>query len=45
MIPVAPRVVNDVVYLTDIIHESLFARKVQYLVILGNEFYYSGHYI
>ena len=32
--PVAPRIVNDVSYVTDITHESHFAWQVQYLVTL-----------
>ena len=31
---VAPRIVNDVSYVTDITHESHFAWQVQYLVTL-----------
>ena len=32
--PVAPRIVNDVSYVTDIIHEIHFAWQAQYLVRL-----------
>ena len=34
MSPVAPRIVNDVSYVTDIIHESHFTWQAQYLVTL-----------
>ena len=37
MTPVAPRIVNDVSYVTDITHESHFAWQVQYLVTLEDE--------
>ena len=37
MSPVAPRIVNDVSYVTDINHESHFAWQVQYLVTLELE--------
>ena len=32
--PVAPRIVNDVSYVTDIMHETHFAWQAQYLVRL-----------
>ena len=34
VMPVAPRIVNDVSYVTDIIHEIHFAWQAQYLVRL-----------
>ena len=37
MTPVAPHIVNDVSYVTDITHESHFAWQVQYLVTLEDE--------
>ena len=37
MMRVAPRIVNDVSYATDITHESHFAWQVQYLVTLEDE--------
>ena len=38
--PVAPRIVNDVSYVTDITH---FAWQVQYLVTLEDESFCSAH--
>ena len=35
--PVAPRIVNDVSYVTKINHENHFAWQAQYLVILGGD--------
>ena len=35
--PVAPRIVNDVSYVTDVAHESHFAWQVQYLLTLQDE--------
>ena len=35
MIPVVPCIVNDVLYVTDIIHEIYFAWQAQYLVRLA----------
>ena len=43
MMPVAPRIVNDVSYVTDITHESYFALQVQYLVMLDWESCCSAH--
>ena len=41
---VAPRVVNDVSYATDINHESHFAWQAQYLVILECHFSWQAQY-
>ena len=41
--PVVPRIVNDVSYVTDITHESHFAWQVQYLVTLEDESCWSAH--
>ena len=41
--PVAPRIVNDVSYVTRINHHSHFALQVQYLVKLEDDSCYSGH--
>ena len=43
MTPVAPRIVNDVSYVTDINHESHFTWQVQYLVMLDDESCCSAH--
>ena len=43
MTHVAPRIVNDVSYVTDITHESHFAWQVQYLVTLEDESCCSAH--
>ena len=43
VMPVAPRIVNDVSYVTDITHESHFAWQVQYLVTLEDESCCSAH--
>ena len=43
MTPVAPRIVNDVSYVTDITHESHFAWQLQYLVTLEGESCCSAH--
>ena len=40
---VAPRIVNDVSYVTDITHESHFEWQVQYLVTLEDESCCSAH--
>ena len=40
---VAPRIVNEVSYVTDITHESHFAWQVQYLVTLEDESCCSSH--
>ena len=40
---VAPRIVNDVSYATDITHESHFAWPAQYLVTLEGESCCSAH--
>ena len=40
---VAPRIVNEVSYVTDITHESHFAWQVQYLVTLEDESCCSAH--
>ena len=37
MTPVAPRIVDDVSYVTDINHESNFAWQANYLVILDQQ--------
>ena len=41
--PVAPRNVNDVPYVTKINHESHFARQAQYLVRLVGDACSSAH--
>ena len=41
--PVAPRIVNDVSYVTGINHESHFAWQGQYLVTLEGESVCSAH--
>ena len=41
---VAPRIVNDVSYATDINHESHFAWQAQYLVILECHFLWQAQY-
>ena len=41
--PVAPRIVNDVSYVTGINHESHFTRQAQYLVRLEGESCCSAH--
>ena len=43
MTPVAPRIVNDVSYVTDITHESHFAWQVQYLVTLETRINHESH--
>ena len=40
---VAPRIVNDVSYVTRINHHSHFAWQVQYLVKLEDDSCYSAH--
>ena len=45
MIPVAPRIVNDVSYVTDINHESHFAWQAQHLVILESHFSWQAQYL
>ncbi len=45
MIPVAPRIVNDVSYVTDINHESHFAWQAQHLVILESHFSWQAKYL
>ena len=44
MSSVVPRIVNDVSYVTDIIHESHFSWQVQYLVILDCHFSWPAQY-
>ena len=39
----APRIVNDVSYVTRINHEIHFASQAQYLVRLGGDFACSAH--
>ena len=41
MTPVAPRIINDVSYVTRINHHSHFAWQVQYLVKLEDDSCYS----
>ena len=41
--PVAPRIVNDVAYVTKINHESHFAWQAQYLVMLEGDACCSAH--
>ena len=41
--PVAPRIVNDVPYVTQINHESHFAWQAQYLVRLEGDACCSAH--
>ena len=45
MSPVAPRIINDVSYVTDINHESHFAWQAQYLVILECHFSWQAQYL
>ena len=42
--PVAPRIVNDVPYVTKIDHESHFAWQAQYLVRLEGQFSWQAQY-
>ena len=42
--PVPPRIVNDVPYVTKIKHESHFAWQAQYLVILECHFLWQAQY-
>ena len=42
---VAPRIVNDVSYVTRIKHGSHFARQAQYLVKLKCHFSWQAHYL
>ena len=42
--PVAPRIVNDVPYVTKINHESHFAWQAQYLVRLEGHFSWQAQY-
>ena len=42
--PVALRIVNDVLYVTQINHESHFAWQVQHLVILECHFLWQAQY-
>ena len=44
MMPVAPRIVNDVSYVMDIMHETHFAWQAQYLVILECHFLWQAQY-
>ena len=41
---VAPRIVNDVSYVTDINHENLFSWQAQHLVILECHFLWQAQY-
>ena len=41
---VAPRIVNDVSYVTDIVHENHFLWQAQYLVILECHFLWQAQY-
>ena len=41
--PVAPRIVNEVPYVTKINHESHFAWQAQHLVMLEDEICCSAH--
>ena len=43
MLPVAPRIVNDVSYARTINHDSHFARQAQYLEKLAGECCCSAH--
>ena len=43
MTPVAPRIVNNVSYVTRINHESLFAWQAQYSVMLEKHLCCSAH--
>ena len=43
MTPVAPRIVNDVSYVTRISDEGHFSWQVQYLVSLGDDICCSTH--
>ena len=43
--PVASGIVNDVSYVTDITHESHFAWRAQYLVILECHFSWQAQYL
>ena len=43
MTPVAPRIVNDVSYVTRIYHENHFSWQAQYLVRLDNDTCCSAH--
>ena len=45
MSPAAPRIVNDVSYVTDINHERHFAWQAQYLVILECCFSWQAQYL
>ena len=45
MSPVAPRIVNDVSYVTDITHESHFAWQAQHLVMLQCHFPWQAQYL
>ena len=42
---VAPRIVNDVSYVTDINHENHFSWQAQYLVILEYHFSWQAQYL
>ena len=42
--PVAPRIVNDVSYVMDTMHEMHFAWQAQYLVILECQFSWQAQY-
>ena len=43
MTPVAPRIVNDVSYVTRMNHENDFSWQAQFLVTLGNDTCCSAH--
>ena len=44
MTPVAPRIVNDVSYVTRMYHENHFSWQAQYLVRLDNDTCCSAHF-
>ena len=44
MTPVAPRIVNDVSYVTRINHENHFSWQAQYLVTLEDDTCCSAHF-
>ena len=44
MTPVAPRIVNDVSYVTRMHHENHFSWQAQYLVRLDNDTCCSAHF-
>ena len=42
--PVAPRIINDVLYVMDIMHEIHFVWQAYYLVRLEGDACYSAHF-